>query len=56
MCMSLKSEPFQKMGEKKVAPLKLFPIIKEVFSSIDRNLVEHLPTSEENNHYVLIAM
>ncbi|GBL94043.1 Retrovirus-related Pol polyprotein from transposon 412 [Araneus ventricosus] len=45
-----------KPGETKKAPLKLVPIISEVFAKLNVDLVGPLPESENKNKYLLTAM
>ncbi|GBL67050.1 Retrovirus-related Pol polyprotein from transposon 412, partial [Araneus ventricosus] len=52
-------DPCQRMGkgnEKVKAPLKLVPIITEVFSKMNIDAVGPLPTSSKGNNYFLTAI
>ncbi|KAF8768490.1 Retrovirus-related Pol polyprotein like [Argiope bruennichi] len=45
-----------KAREKTKAPLKLVPVISEIFSKLNIDCVGPLPISEKNNRYLLTAM
>lgn len=45
-----------KGGEVKKAPLKLVPVIQEIFTRINCDLVGPLPESEKKNKFILTAM
>ncbi|XP_055951586.1 uncharacterized protein LOC129987653 [Argiope bruennichi] len=52
-------DPCQRIGkprEKTKAPLKLVPVISEIFSKLNIDCVGPLPISEKNNRYLLTAM
>ncbi|GBN26224.1 Uncharacterized protein K02A2.6 [Araneus ventricosus] len=52
-------DPCQRIGkarEKGKAPLKLVPIITEIFSKINIDVVEPLPISAKDNRYLLTAI
>ncbi|GBM51274.1 Uncharacterized protein K02A2.6 [Araneus ventricosus] len=52
-------DPFQRIGkarEKGKAPLKLVPIITEIFSKINIDAVGPFPISAKNNRYLLTAI